>query len=70
MTPRQFQNKLDGFYEKNAYLAILNRRAMNEKRVSMETLLGRNKKKTAEKVVSIDEHKNMIAEMEARMARR
>jgi acyl-ACP thioesterase len=66
MTPRQFYNKQQGFYEKNAYLAILNRKAMNEKRVSMDSLLGRNKQVSNKKVVSIDEHRNMIAELENR----
>lgn len=70
MTPRQFGNKQKGFYEKNAYLAILNRRAMNEKKVSMKSLLGQSASASNKKVVSIEEHRNLIAEIERKVARR
>lgn len=70
MTPRQFNNKQKGFYEKNAYLAILNRRAMNEKRVSMKSLLGHNTTSSNKKVVSIEEHRNLIAEIERKVSKR
>jgi 23S rRNA-/tRNA-specific pseudouridylate synthase len=69
MTPKEFSLKLDGFMEREAYIAILHRKVMNEKKVSMDSLLGRNKKTSSKKVVSIQEHKNLIQELESRLAR-
>ena len=65
MTPREFHNKQQGFFEKEAWAAILYRRAMNEKKVSVDKLLNRNAS-SKKKVVSLDEHRNMIHEMEKR----
>jgi Phage tail assembly chaperone protein, TAC len=70
MTPREFSLKLEGFMEREAYIAILHRRANNEKKVSMESLLGRSKASTKPgNVISIDEHKNFISELEQRFAK-
>ena len=51
MTPREFQLKLDGFQEREAWKAIINVSAKREKRPTINKLLNRNN------VVSIEEHK-------------
>ena len=68
MTPREFSLKLDGFEEKEAWLALLYRRAMNEKKVSIDSLLNRNKQVDGE-VLSIDEHKRLQEEMKRKFAK-
>ncbi|WP_233269598.1 hypothetical protein [Alteribacillus sp. YIM 98480] len=69
MTPREFDLKLDGFMEREAWVALLNRRAMKEKKISMDKLLGREKNVDQGNVVSIEEHKNLIHEMKNKFAK-
>lgn len=67
MTPREFSNKQAGFFEKEAYLAILHRKAMNDKKTSVDKLLGRNTQSN-KKVVSLQKHKDTIAELEKKFS--
>jgi hypothetical protein len=52
----------------NAVLALMIRRAMNEKRISLDDLLGRkptdNRKQRQNKVVSIEEKRRTLEELE------
>lgn len=56
MTPREFQLKFEGWQEKEAWKVILNKRAMNEKKVTIDILLDRGQKATTpeetEKIMS------------------
>ena len=57
MTPREFELKLNGFQEREAWKAILHGRVQREKRMTIDKLLNRN-----DNVVSMEEHKKRFDE--------
>ncbi|MFD2704086.1 hypothetical protein [Salibacterium lacus] len=55
--------------EKEAWTALLQRKAKTEKKVSLDSLLGREPEVDPDKVVSIKEHQDLMKEMEKKFAK-